>query len=65
MENKFEYLSDRGGHGGHLAENFLKKCCSYSELSRLPYRDLPAITKQQLAISVIISKRGFLTFKCL
>ena len=25
MENEFEYLSDRGGHGGHLAE-----------LSRLP-----------------------------
>ena len=24
MENKFVYLSDRGGHGGHLAEKFLK-----------------------------------------
>ena len=22
------YLSDRGGHGGHLAEKFLKKYCS-------------------------------------
>ena len=62
MENKFEYLSDRGGH---LAEKFLKKYCSYPKLSRLPYRDLPVITRQQLAISVIISKRGCLTFKCL
>ena len=25
MENEFEYLSDRGGHGGHLAEKFLNK----------------------------------------
>ena len=25
MENEFEYLSDRGGHGGHLAERFLKQ----------------------------------------
>ena len=24
MENEFGYLSDRGGHGGHLAEKFLK-----------------------------------------
>ena len=24
MENEFEYLSDRGDHGGHLAEKFLK-----------------------------------------
>ena len=29
MENEFEYLSDRGDHGGHLAEKFLKKYCSY------------------------------------
>ena len=65
MENEFEYLSDRGGHCGHLAEKFLKKCCSYPELSRLPCRDLPVVTRQQLAISVIITKRGFLTFKCL
>ena len=28
MENEFEYLSDRGGHGGHLAEKFLKRYCS-------------------------------------
>ena len=28
MENEFEYLVDRGGHGGHLAETFLKKYCS-------------------------------------
>ena len=54
--NEFEYLSDRGGHGGHLAEKFLKKCCSYPELSRLPCRDLPVVTRQQLAIRVIISK---------
>ena len=24
MKNEFEYLSDRGDHGGHLAEKFLK-----------------------------------------
>ena len=28
MENEFEYLVDRGGHGGHLAKKFLKKYCS-------------------------------------
>ena len=28
MENEFEYLVDREGHGGHLAEKFLKKYCS-------------------------------------
>ena len=28
MENEFEYLVDRGDHGGHLAEKFLKKYCS-------------------------------------
>ena len=28
MENEFEYLVDRGGYGGHLAEKFLKKYCS-------------------------------------
>ena len=28
MENEFEYLVYRGGHGGHLAEKFLKKYCS-------------------------------------
>ena len=28
MENEFGYLSDRGGHGGHLAEKFFKKYCS-------------------------------------
>ena len=30
MKNEFEYLSDRGGHGGrggHLTEKFLKKKC--------------------------------------
>ena len=25
MENEFEYLADRGGHGGHLGEKFGKK----------------------------------------
>ena len=25
MENEFDYLSDRGGHGGQLAEKILKK----------------------------------------
>ena len=31
MENEFEYLSDRGGHGagGHLAEKFLNKIKKY------------------------------------
>ena len=24
MENELEYLADRGGHGGHLGEKFLK-----------------------------------------
>ena len=28
MEKEFEYLVDRGGHGGHLAYKFLKKYCS-------------------------------------
>ena len=65
MENEFEYLTDTGDHGGHLAEKFLKKYCSYPKLSQLLCRDLPVLTRQQLAISMIISKRGFLTFKCL
>ena len=59
MENEFEYLSDRGSHCGHLAEKFLKKRCSYPELSPLLCHNLPAVTRQQLAISVIISKQGF------
>ena len=25
MENELEYLADRGGHGGHLGEKFVKK----------------------------------------
>ena len=32
MDNEFEYLSDRGGHGDHLAGNFLKIYCSYPKL---------------------------------
>ena len=28
MENEFEYLTDRGGYGDHLAEKFLEKYCS-------------------------------------
>ena len=28
MENELEYLADRGGHGGHLGEKFVKKYCS-------------------------------------
>ena len=62
MENEFECLSDRGGYGGHLAEKFLKKYCSYPELLRLLCRNLPVVTRRRLAISVIISKRGFLIF---
>ena len=27
MENEFEYLADRGGHGGHLGEKLAKKYC--------------------------------------
>ena len=65
MEIESEYLSDRGGHGGHLAEKFLKNYCSYPQSSRLPCRDLAVVTRQRLSISVIISKRGFLIFKCL
>ena len=59
MENEFEYLSDRGGRDGHLVEKFLKKHCSYPELSRLPCCDLAVVTRRRLAISAIISKRGF------
>ena len=28
IENELEYLADRGGHGGHLGEKFVKKYCS-------------------------------------
>ena len=57
MKNEFEYLSDRGSHGGHLTEKFLKKYCSYPELSRLPCRDLPVVTRPLgKLISAIISK---------
>ena len=59
MKNELEYLSYRGRHGGHLAEKFLKKYCSYPELSRLPCRDLAVVPRRWLAISVIISKQGF------
>ena len=63
MKTWFEFLSDRGDHGGHLAEKFLKKYCSYPKLSQLPCRDLRVVTRRWLVISVIISKRDFLTFK--
>ena len=43
MENEFECLSDRGRPGGHLAEKFLKKYCSYPELS---CRDLAVVTRR-------------------
>ena len=59
MENEFEYLSDKGGNGGHLIEKFLKKYCYYPVLSRLPCHNLPVVTRQRLAISAIISKLGF------
>ena len=39
MENRFESLSYSGGHGGHLAEKFLKNIVPNPELSRLPCRD--------------------------
>ena len=54
---EFENLSDRGGHGGYLAEKY----CSYRrELSRLPCSyDLAVVNRRRLAISSIISKRGF------
>ena len=57
-------LSDRGGHGGHLAEKYCWDC-SYPELSRLPCCDLAVVTRRWTAISAIISKQGFLTFKFL
>ena len=59
------YLIEGRGHGGHLAEKFLKKYCSYPELLRLPCCNLAVVTRRRLAINVIISKRGILTFKCL
>ena len=59
METEFEYLSDRGGHGGHLAVKFLKRYYFYPELSQLPCHNLPVVTRQRLAISVIISKLVF------
>ena len=34
----FIYVLLKGVHGGHLAEKFLKKYCSYPELLRLPRR---------------------------
>ena len=43
MENK--YLSDRGGHAGHLAEKLLEKYCSYPELLRFSCRNLAVVTK--------------------
>ena len=52
----FVYVLLKGVHGGHLAEKFLKKYCSYPELLRLPRR---------LAIARFILKTRFLTFKCL
>ena len=63
MENELEYLADRGGHGGHLGEKFVKKYCSLPKLSRLPCRNLAVVTRRQLAISGIISKRSFWTLK--
>ena len=48
MENEFEYLADRGGHGGHLGEKFGKKYCSQPELSRLPFRNSAVVTRRQL-----------------
>ena len=59
MENEFEYRSDRGGHGGNLSEKCLKN------IVPVPCRDSPVVTRRRLAISAIISKRGFLIFKCL
>ena len=62
MENEFEYLVDRGGHGGHLAEKFLKNIVPGQS-----YRDSAVVTRRRLAITItaIILKPGFLTFKCL
>ena len=55
----FKYLPDKGGHGCNLAEMFLIFYCSYPELLQLMCRNLAVVTRQRLAISVIISKRGF------
>ena len=38
----------------------LKKYCSYPELSRLPCRDLPVVTRRRLAIT---NKRDYLITK--
>ena len=46
----FGSYHDRGGHCGHLAKKFLKKYCSYPELSRLVYRNLPVITQKETII---------------
>ena len=45
MEDEFECLADRGGHGGHLGEKFVKKYCSYHELSRLLHRDSAVVRR--------------------
>ena len=65
MDNEFEYLSDRVDRGGHLAEKFLKKYCSYPKISQLQCRDLPLVTRQRLAISVTISKTKFFDLQML
>ena len=53
-------LGDRKGHGGHLAEKFLKEYYFWPELSRVPYRDLAVVTRLQLASNKwVYLKRSF------
>ena len=60
MENEFECLVVRGGHGGHFAEKFVKKYCPQPQLSRLPRRALAVVIRQRhTIISAKISKRRF------
>ena len=63
MEN--ECLVIRGGHGGHFTEKFVKNIvpCQIYRGYHLPHRDLAVVTRRRLAISAIISKRFFKTFK--
>ena len=62
MENEFEYLSGRGGHGGHLAEKFLK-----NNVPIRSYRGYRVVICLSLLRSNKLNylKTRFLTFKCL
>ena len=42
------YLIERGSYGGHLAEKFLNKYCSYLELLRLPCCNLVRLFRNKV-----------------